>query len=635
MGSTFLVTDSEGRPTRDHDGFYYRDVRHLDDYALSVDEDLESLEVVDVRPGERLLHLGTPLETGSRKLHVSRRQFVADGLFEDLTISNLSGSPVKTSLTLRLGSRFDDLFEVRGMVADLDRTIDVDRHETGLTFRYAPSDAAFSRSVSITLAHVADIAIDVNSRANRVDATIEADLTLAPGESRTVPVAVTVDGPAPAAQQLQVARKTVRDRAEDWTEAKPIPEHSGSWTSVLRESHENLLELQLPTEHGPILAAGVPWFATAFGRDSIIAAFQSLGVDTGLAKGTCRYLGAHQADTYDAERDAEPGKILHEIRCGELTARELVPHRPYYGTVDATPLFVVLVHETWRRTGDDEFLAELWPNVQRALEWLDDHAKRTDGGLLAYGLDSQGSGQLRHQGWKDSGDGIVYPDGSYPSGSLAVAEVQGYEYDAKRRGAELASEMGERQFAATLEKEAERTKQRFDEAFWLSDEEFYAVAVEEGGDAVPSITTNPGHCLWSGIVPETRADAVVDRLLAPEMFTGWGIRTLSASHDAYNPQSYHLGSVWPHDNSIVALGMARYGRQDAASQVAEGLLEAAQARGNDRLPELFAGFERSETDVPVTYGEACEPQAWAAAAPLACLQAIQGTPVEPPREIRH
>ncbi|MFC6974426.1 glycogen debranching N-terminal domain-containing protein [Halomicroarcula sp. GCM10025709] len=370
MGSTFLVTDSEGRPTRDHDGFYYRDVRHLDDYALSVDEDLESLEVVDVRPGERLLHLGTPLETGSRKLHVSRRQFVADGLFEDLTISNLSGSPVKTSLTLRLGSRFDDLFEVRGMVADLDRTIDVDRHETGLTFRYAPSDAAFSRSVSITLAHVADIAIDVNSRANRVDATIEADLTLAPGESRTVPVAVTVDGPAPAAQQLQVARKTVRDRAEDWTEAKPIPEHSGSWTSVLRESHENLLELQLPTEHGPILAAGVPWFATAFGRDSIIAAFQSLGVDTGLAKGTCRYLGAHQADTYDAERDAEPGKILHEIRCGELTARELVPHRPYYGTVDATPLFVVLVHETWRRTGDDEFLAELWPNVQRALSGL-------------------------------------------------------------------------------------------------------------------------------------------------------------------------------------------------------------------------------------------------------------------------
>lgn len=454
------------------------------------------------------------------------------------------------------------------------------------------------------------------------------DLELDARETLILPIAVTVDEQTEAPETaVEAARDDVRERNRTWQTETSLTHPEDAWDDVLIESRENLLELRQETEHGSILSAGVPWFATAFGRDSLIAAYQSLSLSTTIAKGTCRYLAAHQATETDPAVEAEPGKILHEIRHGELAARELVPHRPYYGTIDATPLFVVLVHEVWQRTGDDEFLAELWPAVSRALTWIT--GELNDGGFLSYPVeDDQGDGQLRHISWKDSNDGIVYPDGTHPSGELAVAEVQGYAYDALDRGAEIAREANEHAHSRDLQEAATNLKERFDVKFWLPDERFYAVGVDGDGTPIPSITTNPGHCLWSGIVPEERADAVVDRLLEPDMFTGWGIRTFASSHDAYNPQSYHLGSVWPHDNSLVALGMARYGRTDGARQIAEGLIAAAQARGNNRLPELFAGFDRGKTDIPVTYGEACEPQAWAAAAPLACLQAISGEEIE-------
>ncbi|QIO24434.1 glycogen debranching N-terminal domain-containing protein [Haloarcula sp. JP-L23] len=627
-GSTFLVTDEDGRPTRDHDGFYHRDVRHLDRYDVSLSADLESLEVVDVRPGERLLHFGTPLEVGARRLHVSRRQFVTDALYERLTVSNLTNESTETTLTLSLGTRFDDLFEVRGMGSDVDRTIEHVPYESGVGFRYDPDDLEFSRSVGVAVDGAGELSVSTTT-GDRATATLETTLTLAPDESRELAVAVTPSAPIGDPRgDLDTAAQSVRTREQEWLAGTTLPTRDDAWADVLAESRENLLELRLDTEYGPVFSAGVPWFATAFGRDSLIAAYQALPLTTDVAKGTCRYLAAHQATEFDPERDAEPGKILHEIRHGELTARELVPHRPYYGTVDATLLFVVLVHETWRWTGDDEFAVEMWPAVDRALTWLDTYG-RGDDGFVDYELDTEGAGSLRHVAWKDSGDGIVYPDGTHPTGSLAVAEVQGYAYDAMRRGAKLASAVGDSDRAAPLVEAADALQSRFDERFWLPEESFYAVGLDGDGTPIPAVTTNPGHCLWSGIVPGDRADAVVDRLLEPDMFTGWGLRTFAASHDAYNPQSYHLGSVWPHDNSLVALGMARSGREDAATQIAEGLVAAARARGNDRLPELFAGFDRTETDVPVTYGEACEPQAWAAAAPLACLRAADGRPVAP------
>ncbi|QZX99230.1 amylo-alpha-1,6-glucosidase [Halobaculum rubrum] len=623
-GSTFLVTDGEGQPTREHDGFYHRDTRHLDRYTLSLGPELETLDVTDRRPGERLLHLGTPLETGSRKFHVSRRQFVTDGLYEQISISNLTDEAIETEVVISVGSCFDDLFEVRGMVADVDRTVDTATSDRGLSFTYAPSDIEFRRHVSIEVGGDDPVSVSTGDGTARGDGTVAIDLELDARETRSLPIAVTVDGQSePPATAVDAAREDVRDRNRTWQTETSLAHPKDAWDDVLRESRENLLELRQETEHGPILSAGVPWFATAFGRDSLIAAYQSLSLSTTIAKGTCRYLAAHQATQTDTAVEAEPGKILHEIRHGELAARGLVPHRPYYGTIDATPLFVVLVHEVWQRTGDDEFLSELWPAVSRALTWIS--GEIADGGFLSYPVDDdQEDGQLRHISWKDSNDGIVYPDGTHPSGELAVAEVQGYAYDALDRGVEIAREANEHARSHDLQEAASTLKERFDLEFWLPDEQFYAVGVDGDGTAIPAITTNPGHCLWSGIVPEERADAVVDRLLAPDMFTGWGIRTFASSHEAYNPQSYHLGSVWPHDNSLVALGMARYGRTDGARQIAEGLIAAARARGNDRLPELFAGFDRGNTDIPVTYGEACEPQAWAAAAPLACLQAIAG-----------
>ncbi|WP_224333854.1 glycogen debranching N-terminal domain-containing protein [Haloprofundus halobius] len=638
-GSTFLVTDEDGVPTRGHDGFYHRDTRRLDSYRLgATGRTLEPLELVDVRPAERLVHLATPLERGARSLQLSRRQFVTDGLYESVRVTNLTRDPRSETLELAVGTRFDDLFEVRGFEGNelCERDIDVELHENGATFAYDADDADdvddidFAARVSVVVSR--DAAVSVDTADGRVDATLSIPLDLDAGETREISLAVTTDGPAAEPDAAaDAARDAVREREREWNEATTLDDVPEGWESVLEESRENLLELRLDTDYGPMLAAGVPWFATAFGRDSLIAAYQSLGLSTELAKGTCRYLAAHQVAEVDAFRDAEPGKILHEVRYGELAARGEVPHSPYYGTVDATALFVVLVHETWKRTGDDAFAEELRPHVERALDWLDEYGDRDDDGFLEYPTDG-GDGSLTHQAWKDSGDGIMHPDGEHPEGPLAVAEVQGYAYDAKRRAADLARRAGDEERAAELAREAADLEEAFDEAFWLPEEECYAVALDGEKEQVASVTTNAGHCLWSGIVPEARADALVDRLVADDMFTGWGIRTLAASHDVYNPQSYHLGSVWPHDNSLVVLGMARYGRVDAARKVAEGLVDAAEERGNDRLPELFAGFEREQTEVPVSYGEACEPQAWAAAAPLAFLQAVAGSVAEVPDE---
>jgi glycogen debranching enzyme len=629
-GSTFLVTDADGRQTRPHDGFYRRDTRHLNRYRLdSIETPLDVLDVVDARPAERALHLGSPMdrEHSARRLHVARRQVVSDGLYERLTVSNLTTEPTSETLTLGVGTRFDDLFEVRGYHdSGRERDVAVDAAERRVAFRYDPDDLDATWTTVVT-ASDGEI-VETSAGGGRGDAQIDFAFDLGPREAREVTIAVETDGPSddPAAA-YDAALEAVRRRERDWLASTREVSRAG-WDAVLAESRENLLELLIDTEHGPVFAAGVPWFATAFGRDSLIAAYQALALAVEPAKATCRYLAAHQATEADAFRAAEPGKILHEIRFGEQAVRGEVPHSPYYGTVDATALFVVLVHEVWAETGDDAFVEELWENVEAALDWIDEYGDRDGDGFLEYPTDEGGDGGLTHQAWKDSGDGIMHPGGEHPEGPLAVAEAQGYAYDAKRRAARLArSVAGDAERADELERDAEELAEAFDEAFWLPDEEFYAIALDGNGDPVETVATNAGHCLWSGIVPEERADAVIDRLIAPDMFSGWGVRTVSAEHPVYNPQSYHLGSVWPHDSSLVALGMARYGRVDAAERIAEGLVAAATARGNDRLPELFAGFERSETDVPVTYGEACEPQAWAAAAPLACLRAVQGEPV--------
>lgn len=620
-GTTFLVTDQDAHTSRTYDGLYHDDTRHLDTYDVDTDTlALETLDVVPSRPGERVVHAASTMEVGSRRLSVRRRQIATEGLYERIEVSNLSRRPLSTRLEIDVHADFADIFEVRGHQPDRERQIDATTTNRGVRFDYRPTDVDFSRSTTVTVGTAATV--DVTERGAR----LSVPLSLDPHESVTVPVAVVPDAaPSDVAEAVDRAHRRIERRAETWCEEVQPPQVTDqSRQAVLEQSVEDLLALSIETDHGPVLAAGLPWFATAFGRDSLIAAYQALPVAPQLAEGTLRYLAAHQATESDEFRAAEPGKILHEIRHGELAARGAVPHTPYYGTIDATALWVVLLHETWAQSGDDVLLDDLAPSLDAALEWLDTYADKDGDGFLEYPADRGDADGLTHQAWKDSGDGIMGPTGVHPEGPLAVAEVQGYHYDAKRRAAELFRARDEADRASELEREASDLAERFDDRFWLPDEEFYAVALDGSNDPVPTVTSNPGHCLWSGLVPSERADAVVDRLVADDMFSGWGIRTLSTTHDVYNPQSYHLGSVWPHDTSLIALGMANYGRHDAATAVADGLFDAAVARGTDRLPELFAGFDRETTSVPIQYGVACEPQAWAAGAPLLCLEATRG-----------
>jgi glycogen debranching enzyme len=398
----------------------------------------------------------------------------------------------------------------------------------------------------------------------------------------------------------------------------------------------SIADLRLLRNDGPMrgehyVAAGVPWFTTLFGRDSIITSLQILPFMPDVARETLKVLADWQATEDDPARDMEPGKILHELRVGELARTGELPHRPYYGSVDSTPLWLILLDETYRWTGDIELVRGLWPNVLRALEWIDRWGDRDGDGFVEY--ERRTPAGLLNQGWKDSGDAIRHRDGSPATAPIALVEIQGYVYDAKRRLAELALRLGETELSLRLSREAAELKDRFETAFWMEDLAFYAVALDRDKRQVGTITSNPGHCLWSGIVAPERVNAVVDRLLEPSMDCGWGIRTYAAGQPGYNPVGYHTGTVWPHDNALIAAGMKRAGRHDAADRIASRMFEAAQRSPDFRLPELFCGFDRGLADVPVPYPVACSPQAWSAATALSLLQTMLGMHADAARDI--
>jgi glycogen debranching enzyme len=389
----------------------------------------------------------------------------------------------------------------------------------------------------------------------------------------------------------------------------------------------SIADLRLLRNDGPMrgehyIAAGIPWFTTLFGRDSIITSLEALPFMPDIARETLQVLAAWQATEDDPERDMEPGKILHELRVGELARTGELPHRPYFGSIDATPLWLILLDETYRWTGDLEMVRSLWPNALAALNWIDAYGDRDGDGFVEY--ERRTPAGLLNQGWKDSGDAIRHRDGTLAVAPIALVEVQGYVYDAKRRMAVLADRLGDAGLARRLNEDATTLQRRFDEAFWMPDVGFYAIALDGEKRQVGTITSNPGHCLWSGIVPPEHVDAVVDRLLDPAMDCGWGIRTYASGQPGYNPVGYHTGSVWPHDNALIAAGMKRVGRHDAADRVATRIFEAAQHSPDSRLPELFCGFDRGLADVPVPYPVACSPQAWSAATPLSLLQTMLG-----------
>ena len=406
---------------------------------------------------------------------------------------------------------------------------------------------------------------------------------------------------------------------------------------LYRQALEDMAALRLPivgTDHKVFLpAAGLPWFVAPFGRDSLIVSLQNLLIYPDFARGSLDILGSLQAKAEDDYRDAEPGKILHEMRYGELAHFKLIPHTPYYGTADATPLYLITLHAAWRATGDKKLLERHLETAENCLSWIDHYGDRDGDGFQEY--QTKSTVGYENMGWKDSGDSVVYPDGSLVKGPKALCELQGYVYDAWRRMAEIFDELGKPSRAEELRRKAEVLFKRFNDAFWDEELGFYAFALDGEKKKVLTVASNPGHCLWSGIVPPERAAKVVQRLMAPDMWSGWGIRTLSALHPSFNPYNYQTGSVWPHDNAIIALGFKRYGFGVEAARIARDISEAGSHFLSNQLPELYTTIERTEDSFPVQYLGANVPQAWAAGSVFTLMQAILGIVPDAPRGKLH
>jgi glycogen debranching enzyme len=429
------------------------------------------------------------------------------------------------------------------------------------------------------------------------------------------------------AAQLAATYEQWRRECADWSS------DVSSFNALLNRSVDDLRALHVQIDGVSVISAGTPWYSTIFGRDSLITSLETLPLTPRIAVDTLRYLALRQGTKEDLFTEEQPGKILHELRRGELARAGEVPHVPYYGTVDATPLWCVLLHETWRWTGDDGLVRELLPNLERALAWIDRYGDVDGDGLVEYARSSETG--LVNQGWKDSFDGVPYPDGRLPEPPIALVEVQGYVYDAKLRAAQLFEHLGRAEDAARLRREGEALREQIEERFWCEELGAYAIALDGQKRALPTLTSNAGHLLWSRVPHAERAARVAKTMLAPDMFSGWGIRTLSARHAVYNPMSYHDGSVWPHDNAILVSGLAHYGLAPAALPVLAGLHDAGTRMEALRLPELFCGIPRSDATRPVLYPVSCSPQAWASGAMFLLLQSVLGIRPNAPRGVLH
>jgi glycogen debranching enzyme len=616
-GATFIVGDASGDlvggPGSMH-GFFHDDTRFLSRWQLTLDgEPLESLAIADDDYFALDFFL-TRARSSAREtptLAVARHRVVRDGWIEELEIANHGREPVTFELALEAESDFADLFELGEDEVRLRAvTREVRGHELLLVYRRG----ALTRTARIRASSGCDVG----------EHGFSAQVTLAPGEERRLAFEIT-PGERQAGGSFAAKRAELRGELETWLAAAPVLECD--WeplTRTYRQSLADLAALRLPLDGQCVPAAGLPWFMTLFGRDSLIASYQALPVRPELARSTLLALAARQADRHDDFRESQPGKILHELRHGELTLLGERPHSPYFGTVDATPLFLVLLDEYERWSGDAELVRVLEPNARGALAWIDEHGDLDGDGYVEYRGSKEDTG-LANQCWKDSPDSILFADGSAAEPPIACCEVQGYVFDAKRRCARLATEIwGDPELAGGLEEEAAALQRRFEADFWLEERGYYALALDGHKRAVDSLTSNVGHLLWSGIVPTERAARLAELLLDDEaLFSGWGVRTM-ARHDAgYNPLAYHNGSVWPHDNSLIAAGLARYGHRAEAARIAVAMLEAAE-HFEGRLPELFAGHPRALTGVPIPYPAASRPQAWATGAPLLLLRTLLG-----------
>jgi len=626
-GNTFFVSDAAGdvEPGNDANGFFHADMRQLSTWRLLVNGQpvhVLTSRTVDYYSASVFATLASVSVGENPSISIRRDRFVARGVHEDLTIQNHSDRPQTVTIEIEYGSDFADLFEVK------DRTpkrgqLRTDLGASLVTLSYTRD--TFRRDTVIEFSEN----FSVGPERARVELHLEPR-----GSWRTcIDVVPVVDG---AFNRLEHGDRTFGDPKPDmptsfeqWMAQAPTLETDND---VVRHTYrQSLIDLAalrfrpLKTLSYSLPAAGLPWFMALFGRDSLITAYQALPFQPHLARTTLEALTAWQATKRDDFRDAEPGKILHELRLGELTMLGERPHSPYYGTHDATPLFLILLDEYERWAGDREFVRSLQPAAMKALEWMERYGDRDGDGYLEYQTRSKEG--LANQCWKDSWNSILFKDGAVAKGPIATCEIQGYAYDARVRMARLAREVwDDPQLATRLEGDAASLRERFNRDYWVEARGHYALALDGEKRQVDAMSSNVGHLLWSGIVPEDRAAMMVTRLMSPEMFTGWGIRTMAVSAAGYNPIEYHDGTVWPHDTAFVAEGMRRYGHREHASHLALMLIQAAGAF-EYRLPEVFAGFAREETGAPVEYPTASRPQAWAAGAPLLALRTALGLDV--------
>jgi glycogen debranching enzyme len=551
------------------------------------------------------------------------REIVLNGaLFEELTVSNYSTSSIRFQLSLSFDADFVDLFVVRGY----------GRANNGQLLRAVPKDEAAKQETSeLTLAYKGLDGSLMESRIEFVHRqpdylkgnTAVWELELDSHETQKLGYRLQMFTNNRHASRVSAPATLVQARAAELSEQQEWRQHvtqirsdKNTFNRVIERAEQDVYLLRQSFGKGKVLSAGVPWFSTLFGRDSIIAASQTLILDSTIARETLTILAEYQGKDDNDWRDEQPGKILHEIRLGEMARCEEIPHTPYYGTVDATPLWLMLYAEYYAWTHDNETLERLWPNAIAAMDWIDRHLAKT-GYLSYYRLSKRG---LANQGWKDSGDCIVNCKGELAKGAIALSEVQAYVYAAKTRLAEIARMKKRLDLADRWQDEAKDLKRRFNQDFWISEEDFCALALDGEGKQVDSISSNPGHCLNLGILLPEKAYSVAERLRAPDMFNGWGIRTLSSLSPAYNPMGYHVGSVWPHDNSMIALGLRSLGLIDQALELSQALFDMMLEQPYLRPPELFCGYERTPDNAPVKYPVACSPQAWATGSIFQLLQ---------------
>ncbi len=630
----FLLTAPGGDIARGEygHGIYFRDTCFLDQLELRLNDQVPIVLLSNAARGnESIFELTNPdIDLGQdqvlhkERLSVRRGYVIADTVTMTLDIHSLAESDIQLHLTLTAASQFLDMFTIRGAALGKRGTLHRPRARGDtLVLAYDGADQ-HHRTTTLTCSPKPD---------HWHGGTANYMLRLAPGERLHIEVQITLEDHAPQADTGHTpgTNKQHHDALHDLLNSLPqITTSNPLFDQALARSLADLRMLVL-AEHGDaFIAAGVPWYVALFGRDSLITAFEALALQPALARSTLLLLASYQGTKDDDFTDAAPGKILHELRVGERANLHEVPQIPYYGTVDATPWFLILLGEYVRWTGDIDLFDKLRDNAERALGWIDRTMQNSPSGFLDYGTRSEKG--LVNQGWKDSGNSIVNRDGSLAQAPIALVEVQGYVYAAKRAIARLYHQRGNADRAEQLDQQAGDLQQRFEQAYWMEDAQFYALALQRDCRQAQAIASNAGQALFTRIVHSDRAAKIAQRLVASDMYSGWGVRTLSAQERAYNPLDYQVGAVWPHDNALIALGLRRYGLIDAMEQIFKGIFEAATQFPLARLPEVFDGFSRDDYDVPVHYPVACSPQAWAAGALPLLLRTALGLEPDAPQQ---